>query len=215
MSKSVSDTAVGQWFLSNENNDRFKTNNIPKSVLISLSKLTDEELNRLSEDACWDMYWARFRSNVFNNIENKDKEKTLFGEDEFPNYMKDYQKQFFPNLNDEEELVHTVSIKLRILFDMLIFWACGLVQINNHFDLFDVAEQRALIDSSSSFVKRTRIDKLLIQQETNKESNKIKYLEKYKEKSCRSLIKEALKNNDLEGAKKLIKKYNTIQERMS
>ena len=216
MSKRIVETVAGQWFLNTEDSSRLKTGRIPKKVLLSLSKLSLDEIKKLSEEICWDCYWDKFHEEMLKpvveaNSTNESSEKKEIDEEAFSNYIKSYKHKFFPYLDDEEEMVENVAVSMSSIFQTVLFWCSGLIKINNHFDIFDVAEKNTIIDKSGSFYKRSMINQLLVGDGAN--FNKIDF-DKIKETDCKMLIMGAIRQSNKEEFYKLTSKYNKTQERM-
>jgi hypothetical protein len=210
MSKKISETTAGRWFLDEANLPNIRTDNIPKKVLISLSKLDHDELEQLADDVCWVAYWFKFQEYLFEMPENADKDDVLINDDDFPEYMEKYSKENFGCYDCHEEMVCDVATKFKTLLDLLIFWAHGLFVIKDHFDLFEVAEKRVMLDASSNNVRRNSIKCL---SDETKEQGILS--NKNEEVSSFFLIKEAIKNKNIDEARKLIENLKRIKDRMT
>ena len=203
---------AGKWFLGEEDNKyKLYTGVIPKKVILSLSKLTNDELNALAHEICWDSYWNRFQKAELEGHSIYD-ENSEIEEDAFENYLSSYQKEYFEYFENEEEMVKEVSIKFKSLLDTIVFWAEGFFKLEDNFDLFEVAEQRVMIDLAPSLIKRKKlINYKELEKEKIEKVDKIIYKE---EESCLEMIIDAIKKNDLKKAKDIYETIKKIRERL-
>lgn len=209
--RKVSETLAGKWFLGEEENKyKLYTGTIPKKVILSLSKLSNDELYSLSQEICWNSYWKRFQLLKIENNDSYD-ENSEIEEDAFEKYLSEYQREYFEYFDNEEHMVKEVSIKLKSLLDTIIFWAEGFFKIEDDFDLFEVAEQRVMIDLAPSIKKRKKIKNIKKNEEKLDDKTHISYDE---EKSCLELIIEAIRNKDFKKAQDIYYEIKKIRERL-